>query len=134
MNSGKGRNTCKHFEELDAILGTRPASSPVPVIDSGTRKHNADSSSSGEESSDEGHEIEQPLSDEQSDVKGDQNADLGNDATDPLTNEVVRETTLTGIKKQKETPKASETNDPKDGKEEESKVKKDSKGKKAKKK
>ena len=36
------------------------------MIDSGTHKNNADSSSSGEESCDEGHEIEQPLSDEQS--------------------------------------------------------------------
>ncbi|XP_046551562.1 scaffold attachment factor B2-like [Haliotis rubra] len=36
--SGKGRKLCKFFEELDAILGTRPASSPLKVIDTLTKK------------------------------------------------------------------------------------------------
>ena len=90
---GKEKNTCKYFEEHDAILGTRPASSPVKVIDNGTHKHNVDSSSSGEESCDKGHEIEQLFSDEQSAEKEDQNADLSNDTTDPPTDKTVTETT-----------------------------------------
>ena len=35
--SGKGRKTCKYFEELDTLLGTRPASRPVKVIDTTNR-------------------------------------------------------------------------------------------------
>ena len=48
--SDKRRRTCKFFEELDAILGTRPASSPVKLIE--TRKRSQDPESSDDESSD----------------------------------------------------------------------------------
>ncbi|XP_046570034.1 zinc finger and SCAN domain-containing protein 29-like [Haliotis rubra] len=34
--SGRGRSLCKHFEKLDEILGCRPASSPVKIIESST--------------------------------------------------------------------------------------------------
>ena len=33
--SGTGRTTCPYYEELDAILGTRAASSPPVLLDSG---------------------------------------------------------------------------------------------------
>ena len=33
--SGRGRITCPCYDELDAILGTRAASSPPIVLDSG---------------------------------------------------------------------------------------------------
>ena len=36
--SGKGRRTCKFFDELDAILGCRPASSPLKVIESMSKR------------------------------------------------------------------------------------------------
>ena len=32
--SGKQRTTCPYFEELDAILGTRAASSPAILLES----------------------------------------------------------------------------------------------------
>ena len=32
--SGKGRKVCKFFDELDAILGTRPATQPPVVVQS----------------------------------------------------------------------------------------------------
>ena len=32
--TGTSRQTCHFFEELDCILGTKPASSPVKVVDS----------------------------------------------------------------------------------------------------
>jgi ATP-dependent NAD(P)H-hydrate dehydratase len=131
--SGKGRNTCKYFEQLDAILGTRPASSPVKVIESGYRKRNTDSSSSGEESCDDGHEIERHESEEQSPETENQNVDVANDVTDPQTEETAEETPVTGNKKQEEPPKASKRKDLKDREQEHSKIKKDSKGKKAKK-
>ena len=35
--SGKGRVTCPLYEEIDQILGTRAASSPPVVLDSGER-------------------------------------------------------------------------------------------------
>ncbi|XP_061177434.1 zinc finger and SCAN domain-containing protein 29-like [Saccostrea echinata] len=128
--SGKGRKTCKYFEKLDAILGTRPASSPVKVIESGIRKRCADFSSSSEKSSDEVQEIKQ-ASEEQSAEKGDKNEDLTMDAMHPLTEETAKEITLTGDKKEQEI--ASKANDPKPQKKKESTVKKDGKGKKAKK-
>ena len=33
--SGNGRSTCPFYDELDAILGTRAASSPPVVLESG---------------------------------------------------------------------------------------------------
>jgi hypothetical protein len=36
--SGKGRRTCKFYEELDAILGCRPASSPLKVVESMSKR------------------------------------------------------------------------------------------------
>jgi hypothetical protein len=36
--SGKGRGTCKFYEELDAILGCRPASSPLKVVESMSKR------------------------------------------------------------------------------------------------
>lgn len=38
LKSGKGRRTCKHFEELDSILGNRLASSTVKVISTMSEK------------------------------------------------------------------------------------------------
>ena len=34
--SGQGRSTCPWYDELDAILGTRAASSPPVVLESST--------------------------------------------------------------------------------------------------
>jgi hypothetical protein len=34
--TGKGRKTCKFYEELDDILGHRPASVPSVLLDTGT--------------------------------------------------------------------------------------------------
>ena len=34
--TGNGRKACKYFEELDKILGHRPASVPTVLLDSGT--------------------------------------------------------------------------------------------------
>ena len=36
--SGEGRTTCPFFEELDAILGTRAASSPAVLLESGVQE------------------------------------------------------------------------------------------------
>ena len=33
--TGRGRTTCPFYEELDSILGTRAASSPPVLLDSG---------------------------------------------------------------------------------------------------
>lgn len=33
--SGKGRSSCPYYDELDAILGTRAASQPVVLLESG---------------------------------------------------------------------------------------------------
>ena len=52
--SGKGRRTCKFYEELDAILGCRPASSPLKVVKSMSKrktliiKNNSDTYSSND--------------------------------------------------------------------------------------
>ena len=35
---GKGRITCKFYDKLDAVLGTRPTSQPVKIIESAKRK------------------------------------------------------------------------------------------------
>ena len=37
--SGQGRKTCPFYDELDAILGTRAASCPPVVLDSGGGSH-----------------------------------------------------------------------------------------------
>ena len=34
--SGEGAATCPFYEEIDAILGTRAASNPVQLVDSGS--------------------------------------------------------------------------------------------------
>ena len=34
--SGEGAATCPFYEELDSILGTRAASNPVQLVDSGS--------------------------------------------------------------------------------------------------
>ena len=34
--TGNGRQTCKFFEKLDAILGHRPASTPPVLLDAGS--------------------------------------------------------------------------------------------------
>ena len=34
--TGRGRKTCKFFDELDEILGHRPASVPTTLLDTGT--------------------------------------------------------------------------------------------------
>jgi hypothetical protein len=34
--TGRGRKTCKFYKELDEILGHRPASVPVSLLDTGT--------------------------------------------------------------------------------------------------
>ena len=36
--SGKGRSTCPFYDEIDAILGTRAASSPAILLDSSERQ------------------------------------------------------------------------------------------------
>ena len=33
--SGRGRTSCPHYDEIDAILGTRAASEPIVLLDSG---------------------------------------------------------------------------------------------------
>ncbi|XP_062616465.1 uncharacterized protein LOC134278161 [Saccostrea cucullata] len=80
--SGKGRRTCNYFNELDSILGNRPASSPVKVIETLSKKRcyeNEDESNSSEsESIDAGV---RPL--EKLDESGDDNDD---DKSCPATN------------------------------------------------
>ena len=44
--SGQGRAMCPWFEEVDAILGTRAASCPPVVLDSGVNSISAQSPSS----------------------------------------------------------------------------------------
>ena len=39
--SGTDRKTCPFYDELDAILGTRPASTPPVVLDSGGQSQSA---------------------------------------------------------------------------------------------
>ena len=36
--SGKGRKSCPFYDEIDSILGTRAASQPVILLDSGTEQ------------------------------------------------------------------------------------------------
>ena len=44
--TGNGRKGCKYFEELDKILGHRPASVPTVLLDSGTTSTVGDSQDS----------------------------------------------------------------------------------------
>ena len=48
--SGKGRKTCKFFTELDSILGNRPASSPLKVIESMSKKRSLECEDASESS------------------------------------------------------------------------------------
>ena len=51
--TGKGRKTCRFFDELDAILGHRSASTPAVVVDPGREKEkDQESQDTGEESQD----------------------------------------------------------------------------------
>ena len=40
--TGRGRKTCKYFDELDEILGHRPASVPTILLDTGSSSQDAD--------------------------------------------------------------------------------------------
>ena len=51
--SGTGRTTCPWYEEVDAILGTRAASCPPVVLDSGVNANSAPSPGSELAQSDE---------------------------------------------------------------------------------
>ena len=46
--SGKGRITCKFYDKLDTILGTRRASQPIKIIESAKRKVQSSDSEIGE--------------------------------------------------------------------------------------
>ena len=50
--SGTGRGTCPWYEEVDAILGTRAASCPPVVLDSGVSSISAPSPGSESEQPD----------------------------------------------------------------------------------
>ena len=87
--SGKGRRTCKFYEELDAILGCRPASSPLKVVESMSKRKTLASdtySSSDSEDNDteppSDREIE-PLT-EEADESDSENRDDQNEPTETL--------------------------------------------------
>lgn len=77
--SGKGRKTCKFFEQLDAILGSRPASSPVKVIESLTtrKRRRAGNESNTEETDSEGDESETERQSDEASVDKDEDIDIG---------------------------------------------------------
>ena len=52
--TGRGRKTCKFFEELDEILGHRPASTPRVLVDTG-RHHDIDHQITGRHHDTERH-------------------------------------------------------------------------------
>ena len=87
--SGEGRRTCTLYEELDAILGCRPASSPLTVVESMSKRKTLASdtySSSDSEDNDteppSDREIE-PLT-EEADKSDSENRDDQNEPTETL--------------------------------------------------
>ena len=48
--TGQGRKPCKHFKELDNILGHRPASVPAVLLDTGTTTNSSTAAADSEDS------------------------------------------------------------------------------------
>ena len=95
--SGKGRRTCNYFNELDSILGNRPASSPVKVIETMSKKRcyeiEDESNSSESESIDAGV---RPL--EKLDESGDDDDNKSCSATTSKDSKEVEDATDTNYK------------------------------------
>ncbi|XP_071109921.1 uncharacterized protein [Haliotis cracherodii] len=66
--SGKDRKTCKFFEELDVILGNRPASSPPKVIDTLTKKAGLEEADKSDYDDNDYGDIPQSVNDDLSDI------------------------------------------------------------------
>jgi len=58
--SGKGRKLCKYFEELDNILASRPASSPLKIVETMRKRRLDNGTDTDESSSDESNDGKMP--------------------------------------------------------------------------